>query len=90
MSPYARPADQDLKFLNDAERAEFETVQRVKEEHALAILVAQRKEKEAAETALYFQQTCLLRKEKEALVQREEELVKSAAARRLASKGPEP
>lgn len=70
-------------------RRELEAVQRVKEEHTLVILVAQRKE-EGVETALYLQQTCLLRREKEALVRREEELAKSAAARRLASKGPEP
>ncbi|KZR96622.1 Uncharacterized protein APZ42_008942, partial [Daphnia magna] len=89
-APYARPADTDLKFLNDKERAELEAVQKVKEEHALAILIAQRKEKEAAETALYLQQTCLLRREKEALLQREEELTKSSAARRLAAKNPEP
>ncbi|KAK4021458.1 hypothetical protein OUZ56_003374 [Daphnia magna] len=87
---YARPADQNLKFLNEKERAELEAVQKVKEEHALAILIAQRKEKEAAETALYLQQTFLLRREKEALVQREEELAKSSAARRLAAKAPEP
>ncbi|KAK4024240.1 hypothetical protein OUZ56_009625 [Daphnia magna] len=31
-APYARPADQDLKFLNDKERAELEAVQKVKEE----------------------------------------------------------
>lgn len=87
---YARPADQDLKFLNDKERAELEAVQKVKEENALAILTAQRKEKEVAETALYLQQTCLLRREKEALVQREEELAMSSAARRLAAKTPQP
>ncbi|KAK4037502.1 hypothetical protein OUZ56_029535 [Daphnia magna] len=52
--------------------------------------VAPRKEEGAVETALYLQQTCLLRREKEALVRREEELAKSAAARRLASKGTEP
>lgn len=75
-APYARQAEQDLKFLNDNKRAELQAMQRVKEEHALAILIAQRKEKEAAETALYLQQTCLLRREKEALIQREEELAK--------------
>ncbi|KAK4037436.1 hypothetical protein OUZ56_029469 [Daphnia magna] len=89
-APYARPAETNLKFLNDKERAKLESVQKVKEEHALAILIAQRKEKEAAETALYLQQTCLLRREKEALVQREEELAKSSVARRLAAKTPEP
>ncbi|KZS12005.1 Uncharacterized protein APZ42_023183 [Daphnia magna] len=89
-TPYARPADQNLKFLNEKERAELEAVQKVKKEHTLAILIAQRKEKEAAETALYLQQTCLLRREKEALEQREVELAKSSAARRLAAKTSEP
>ncbi|KAK4021442.1 hypothetical protein OUZ56_003358 [Daphnia magna] len=89
-APYARPADQDLKFLNEKERAELEAVQKVKEEHSLAILIANCKEKGAAETALYLQQTCLLWREKEALVQREEDLAKSSAARRLAAKAPEP
>ncbi|KAK4027797.1 hypothetical protein OUZ56_016938 [Daphnia magna] len=89
-APYARPADKNLKFLNEKERAELEAVQKVKKEHTLAILIAQRKEKEAAETALYLQQTCLLRREKETLEQREVELAKSSAARRLAAKTPEP
>ncbi|KZS19909.1 Uncharacterized protein APZ42_013539 [Daphnia magna] len=88
--PYARQADQDLKLLNDKERAELEAVQRVKEKHVLAIIIAQRKEKEAVETALYLQQTCLLRRENEALIQRKEELAKSSSARRLAAKTPEP
>ncbi|KAK4027774.1 hypothetical protein OUZ56_016821 [Daphnia magna] len=89
-APYARPAEQDLKFLNDKERVELEAVQRVKEKHALAIVIAQRKEKNVALTALYLQQICLLRREKEALEQREEELAKLSAARRLAAKAPEP
>lgn len=69
---------------------ELEAVQRVKEKHALAIVIAQRKEKNVALTALYLQQICLLRREKEALEQREEELAKLSAARRLAAKAPEP
>ncbi|KAI9553695.1 hypothetical protein GHT06_021623 [Daphnia sinensis] len=90
-APYARPDNSDLKFLNPAERAELEAVQKVKEEHALVKLVAQRKEREAEETAAYLTKTCLIRKEREELERREAELAQSAAAKRIAAaKSPEP
>lgn len=68
LTPY--PKTSDLKFLSPAEKAELEVVQKIKEEHALVVLVVQRKERDATETTAYLTQTCLIKKEREELESR--------------------
>ncbi|KAK4023616.1 hypothetical protein OUZ56_009016 [Daphnia magna] len=77
-APYARPAETDLKFLNEKERAELESVQNPE------------KREGGCRDGPIPSADLPIEAEKEALLQREEELTKSSAARRLAAKNPEP